>query len=158
MIMSTNNGGREKIRSTLSEWLRSAVVQLREFAADQLKAFLQTLYTLGVGFWRMLVGLLQIMFLVFYMLVLILPQLLVYSLAIAVLWPVAKLEELALRLLNKIATSLSKAIRSLRTLTNNIMALIETMNRDLRDISFLPKPDTSDSDSGMESEQSLDVR
>lgn len=124
--------------SKLIEDLKSITQQLKKLLSDQLRSFIQMLKSIGLGLLRMLLNLAQILLFIFYMLVLILPQLIIYLIGIIILWPIAKLEEYAFVVLDKIATSLREAISSLKDLTQSTLKTIEKINDELREISFSP--------------------
>jgi hypothetical protein len=144
-MMKNQNDNPSSSTHQLNKWVENIINSSKQFVSSQLGAFAQMIRTVSIGFWRMLVGLAQITFLMFYMIILIFPQLVIYSLAIIILWPIAKLEEFSFKVLDLVAGSLSNAIRSLRSLTNNIMKSIDTINRDLKDFSFVPKDRNEDS-------------
>jgi hypothetical protein len=83
------------------------------------------------------------------MVIVIPPQVIIYSLGIVVLWPIAKFEEGTYFVLSKLVNSLIKAVDSLQSLIESIKSKIETMNRRLLSLSFSSprmKKDTSKSD------------
>jgi hypothetical protein len=130
--------------SSISAQLRSAARAARNGLSQQLRSFLDSAGGVASGFLRMLFNVAHIAALLLYMLFLILPQLLLYFLAIAVLWPIAKAEEIIFRALLRIAESLRNTIRSLRRLTRRTLQTIDIINRGLRTISFTPGPDVDE--------------
>lgn len=103
------------------------------------RAFKQVFSALGQGTWGMAKGFFQILVVLLYMLLVIPPQLILYALCIAILWPIAKFEEAACTVLAKTATSLEKGIDSLKTFVDTMRVKIDAMNKKLMSIDFSGK-------------------
>ena|GEM_PF-5895811 len=103
------------------------------------KAFKQVFSALGQGSWGMVKGFFQILVVLLYMLLVIPPQLVLYALCIAILWPIAKFEEAACTILAKTATSLEKGIDSLKSFVDTMRIKIDAMNKKLMSIDFSGK-------------------
>jgi len=114
-------------------------VLLDLFIVSPARAFKQVFTSLGQGTWGMMTGFFQILVILLYMLLVIPPQIVLYALCIALLWPIAKFEEGACAVLAKTAESLERGIDSLKTFIDTMRAKIDAMNKKLMSIDFSGK-------------------
>jgi hypothetical protein len=132
---------------------QSLLTTMKLFVLGPYRAFREVIRSIGGGFWSIIKCLYRLVVLFAYMVIVIPPQVIIYSLGIVVLWPIAKFEEGTYFILSKLVNSLVKAVDSLQSLIESIKSKIETMNRRLLNISFSnprEEKDTSKSDPSQE--------